>query len=72
MASDDKIYYAQRAAEEIELAQLAASPAIADVHRRLSRRYLERASVGDRPMPQSEDGLFGDNRSSFAKVASDA
>jgi hypothetical protein len=49
MASEDRIYFAQRAAEEQELAQSANSPDVAAVHRKLQRAYLERASVGDRP-----------------------
>ncbi|MCM8556685.1 hypothetical protein [Sphingomicrobium sediminis] len=73
MAKSNRVYFAQRAAEELERAKSAASPDIAEVHRTLSRRYLERASIGDRPgQDQSEEGLFGDNRASFAKVTSDA
>jgi hypothetical protein len=49
MASEDRIYFAQRAAEEQELAQNAQSPDVAEAHRRMHRAYLERASVGDRP-----------------------
>jgi len=49
MASEDRIYFAQRAAEEQELAQAAASPDVAEAHRKMQRAYLERASVGDRP-----------------------
>ena len=49
MASEDRIYFAQRAAEEQELAEGAASPDVAEAHRRMQRAYLERASVGDRP-----------------------
>ena len=49
MASEDRIYFAQRAAEEQELAQSATSPDVAEAHRKMQRAYLERASVGDRP-----------------------
>lgn len=44
----DRAYYAQRAAEELELAQNAADEEAAEAHRKLQRAYLERASVGDR------------------------
>jgi hypothetical protein len=54
MASEDRIYFAQRAAEEQELAESAASRDVAEAHRKMQRAYLERASVGDRPeMPLS-------------------
>jgi hypothetical protein len=46
---NDRIYFAQRAAEEQELAVAAHDPEVAEAHRRLQRAYLERASVGDRP-----------------------
>ena len=49
MESQDRIYFARRAAEEQELAQKAADPGAAEAHRKLQRSYLERASVGDRP-----------------------
>ena len=52
MATQDRIYFAQRAAEEQELASAAADPGVADVHRKLQRAYLERASVGERPAMQ--------------------
>ena len=47
MSSDDRAYFAQRAAEEQELADAAKGDA-AVAHRKLQRAYLERASVGDR------------------------
>lgn len=50
MDGKDRIYFARRAAEEQELALAAADPDVAEAHRRLQRAYLERASVGDRPM----------------------
>lgn len=50
MATQDRIYFARRAAEEQELAQSAADPEVALAHRRLQRAYLERASIGDRPL----------------------
>jgi len=46
----DRIYFARRAAEEQELAQSAADPQVAEAHRRLQRAYLERASIGERPL----------------------
>jgi hypothetical protein len=49
MASQDRIYFARRAAEEQELALSAADPEVALAHLKLQRAYLERASVGDRP-----------------------
>jgi hypothetical protein len=52
MATQDRIYFAQRAAEEQELAAAAADPDVAKAHRKLQRAYLERASVGDRPTMQ--------------------
>jgi hypothetical protein len=54
MATQDRIYFARRAAEEQELAQAAGSPRVAEAHRKLQRAYLERASMGDRPMQQPE------------------
>ena len=57
MTANDRIYFAQRAAEEQELAIAASDPDVAEAHRKLQRAYLERASVGDRqaaaPPPQS-------------------
>ena len=49
MAKEDRIYFAQRAAEEQELAAAASDPEVAETHRKLQRAYLERASVGERP-----------------------
>jgi len=49
MESQDRIYFAQRAAEEQELAQAASNREQAEAHRKLQRAYLERASIGDRP-----------------------
>ncbi|HZC38131.1 MAG TPA: hypothetical protein VE221_05585 [Sphingomicrobium sp.] len=49
MASQDRIYFARRAAEEQELAQAAGNPDVAEAHRKLQRAYLERASTGERP-----------------------
>ena len=54
MADQDRIYFAQRAAEEQELASTTADPNVAKAHRKMQRAYLERASVGDRPEPQHE------------------
>ena len=44
----DRAYFAQRAAEELELAMSATDREAADAHRRLQRVYTERASVGAR------------------------
>jgi hypothetical protein len=54
MNSEDRIYFAQRAAEEQELAQAARDPDVAETHRRLQRAYLERASTGARPAETAE------------------
>ena len=54
MDNQDRIYFAQRAAEEQELAIAAADPEVAETHRRLQRAYLEKASVGSRAVQQSE------------------
>ena len=45
----DRIYFAQRAAEEQELALASDDPEVREAHAKLQRAYLERASVGDRP-----------------------
>ena len=49
MATEDRIYFAQRAAEEQERADASRDPNVADAHRKLQRAYVERASIGDRP-----------------------
>ena len=54
MATEDRIYFARRAAEEQEAAAHASDPDVAEAHRKLQRAYLERASVGDRPATMSE------------------
>lgn len=54
-AHQDRAYYAQRAAEELELAQAATDDEAAAAHRKLQRAYLERASVGERSQPLSEE-----------------
>jgi hypothetical protein len=57
MATQDRIYFARRAAEEQDLAVSAADPQVAEAHRKMQRAYLERASVGDRPaMPDETVG----------------
>ena len=50
----DRAYFAQRAAEELELALAAKDSDAAAAHRELQRAYLERASVGDRPVNAPE------------------
>jgi hypothetical protein len=54
MATQDRIYFARRAAEEQERAATALDPNVAEAHRKMQRAYLERASTGDRPAIQSE------------------
>ena len=44
----DRAYFAQRAAEELELTLSAKDHDAAEAHRRLQRVYTERASVGSR------------------------
>jgi hypothetical protein len=44
----DRAYFAQRAAEEMDLALSANDAEAAEAHRRLQRVYTERASVGHR------------------------
>jgi hypothetical protein len=53
--SNDRAYFAQRAAEELDLAQSATDKDAAAAHRKLQRAYLERASTGERDMPRSEE-----------------
>jgi hypothetical protein len=50
----DRAYYAQRAAEELELALAAKDSEAAAAHRELQRAYLEKASIGDRPVSAPE------------------
>ena len=54
MGTEDKSYFARRAAEEAELALKASDPSAAEAHRRLQRGYIERASIGEREMPQAD------------------
>lgn len=49
MSEQDRVYFAQRAAEEEKLAEDASDPVAAEAHRKLQRAYVERASMGDRP-----------------------
>jgi len=48
MVTEDKGYFARRAAEEAELALAALDPSAAAAHRKLQRGYIERASMGER------------------------
>jgi hypothetical protein len=50
MEQKDRVYFARRAAEEEQLALAAADDGAANAHRQLQRAYLERASVGERPI----------------------
>jgi hypothetical protein len=59
MATQDRIYFARRAAEEQEMALRAADPEAAKAHRKLQRSYLERASVGDRPQMELPHQVAG-------------
>ena len=54
MGELDKGYYANRAAEEAELAEAATNPSAKAAHLTLQRQYIEKASVGDRPSQRSE------------------
>jgi hypothetical protein len=54
-ATGDRAYFAQRAAEELDLAMSAADQEAAEAHRRLQRVYTERASVGARITAVSEE-----------------
>ena len=51
----DRIYFAERAAEEQERAQAASDQQAAEAHRKMQRAYLEKASVGARPAEQREE-----------------
>lgn len=53
--SRNREYYAQRAAEELELAKAATDQEAAAAHRKLQRAYLERASVGERLFSSSDE-----------------
>lgn len=52
MTEQDRVYYARRAQEEWDLAQTASDPKVAAAHRAMSKAYLEKASVGDRALPE--------------------
>jgi hypothetical protein len=54
MQDNDRVYCAQRAAEEQALAAAASNPGVAEAHRKLQRAYLERACIGARPVMASE------------------
>ena len=58
MSSEDRAYFAQRAAEEQELAA-AANGEAARAHREMQRVYLERASTGDRSSVDGADVPIG-------------
>lgn len=55
MSEQDKGYFAQRAAEEAELALIATDDASRAAHLKLQRAYTERASVGDRVATDVEE-----------------
>ena len=54
MDNDNRIYCAQRAVEEQQLAVAATDPGVAETHRKMQRAYLERACVGARPSTVAE------------------
>ena len=54
MSVQDRMYFANRAAEEEKLANDAIDPQAAEAHRKMQRAYVERASVGERPHSDSE------------------
>ena len=54
MSEQDRMYFANRAAEEEKLAKDAADPHAAEAHRKLQRAYIERASIGERPHDDNE------------------
>ena len=54
MSNEDRIYFARRAAEEQDRASAAHDPNVADTHKKMQRAYLERASMGDRPLSPVE------------------
>ena len=54
MDQKDRVYFARRAAEELERALAAKDVEAASAHRQLQRAYLERASIGDRPVDTDE------------------
>ena len=51
----DRAYFAQRAAEELELSLTAADSSAAEAHKRRQRFYTERASVGDRETSTADE-----------------
>ena len=53
MTQQNRLYFARRAAEEMERAQSATDPSVAQTHKDLLKAYLERASVGDREREES-------------------
>ena len=54
MEQKDRVYYARRAAEELELSLTARDETAAAAHREMHRAYLERASIGERPVTAPE------------------
>ena len=54
MSDQDRMYFANRAAEEEKRASEASDPQAAEAHRKMQRAYVERASIGDRPGEEHE------------------
>jgi hypothetical protein len=50
----DRAYFAQRAAEEMDLSISASDSGAAEAHKRMQRFYTERASIGSRETAVSE------------------
>jgi len=50
----DRAYFAQRAAEELELSLTAADSGAAEAHKRMQRFYTERASIGSRETTEAD------------------
>jgi hypothetical protein len=51
----DRAYFAQRAAEELELSLSASDSGAAEAHKRMQRFYTERASIGSREKAAADE-----------------
>ena len=54
MSQQDRMYFANRAAEEQKLAEDAVDDHAAAAHRKMPRAYVEKASIGERPHDDSQ------------------
>jgi len=52
MTEQDRVYFARRAQEEWDQAESASDPKVKAAHRAMSKAYLEKASIGDRAVPE--------------------